>query len=106
MTDLQEDHDNHSEQKKPRTFSEILLGFGLSAGAYLLIFLVTFGSSFQTIHLIFDFIILAAFVFLTVRYSRTGHKTAAVIMLILISPAILLLLLTGACFLSLKNTHF
>lgn len=83
--------------KKPNTLLDILLGLGLSAAAYFIIWLTTTVRMPVVFILLVDFVVLVALGFLSVRFLRRGHKPAGATMLILISPAILGLLIFGAC---------
>lgn len=89
--------DGQANGKKPNTLLDILLGLALSAAAYFVIWLTTTVRMPVVFILLVDFVVLVALGFLSVRFLRRGHKPAGVTMLILISPAILGLLIFGAC---------
>ncbi|HEY5586251.1 MAG TPA: hypothetical protein VIK78_17380 [Ruminiclostridium sp.] len=106
MNDFQEGSDNFNNSidnsnpppsKNPNTVLDVFMGIGISAIAYALTWFVFRGQYNAMITVLIDFIIIAAFGFLTVRFFRTNHKVSAIIMLALISPVILNLLLLGAC---------
>lgn len=89
--------DGQSNGKKPNTLLDILLGLALSAVAYFIIWLTTTVRMPVVFILLVDFVVLVALGFLSVRFLRRGHKPAGATMIILISPAILGLLIFGAC---------
>ena len=89
--------DGQSNGKKPNTLLDILLGLALSAAAYFVIWLTTAVRMPVVFILLVDFVVLVALGFLSVRFLRRGHKPAGTTMIILISPAILGLLIFGAC---------
>ena len=91
------DNNKLPQNKKPNTIIDLLIGAGISAIAYSLIWFVSIGKFPGSVIALIDFIILAAFGFLTVKFFRKGHTAAAIIMLVLITPSILGLLLLGAC---------
>lgn len=79
------------------TLYEFLTGVAVSAFAYLIIWFITFGKLRFTYSALIDLLIVAAAIFLTVKLHRTGHRTAATTIIVLISPAILALLIMGSC---------
>jgi hypothetical protein len=107
MTDFPEGSDNFDRDvdniepkanKKPNIILDLLMGVGISAAAYgLIITLLAYAKILGSIKGIISFIILGAFVFLTVKFFRTEHIAAATIMLVLILPCILFMMLFGAC---------
>jgi hypothetical protein len=76
---------------------DLLMGAAISAAAYILIWLVSVGRYPSAVQALVYFVVLAVFIFFTVRFLRRGHSPAGIIMLIAVSPAILVLLLWGAC---------
>ncbi|WP_010681330.1 hypothetical protein [Acetivibrio cellulolyticus] len=106
MNDFQEgpdifnaDSDNNRSAgaKKPNVFLDILMGVGISAITYFLGRLIPLTKFPSTIIALIYFILLGAFVFLTVKFFRTMHTAAAITMLVSVSPFIFSLLLIGAC---------
>jgi hypothetical protein len=95
MNDNQDNSNNTG--KKPETMIQILMGFGISLAAYALTIGIGYLTKTMAATSIIGSIILALFAFLIVRFFRTGYKTAAITMLIFISPLIASLLLFGAC---------
>lgn len=95
MSDNQ--NDSNEMRKKPSTVIQILIGLGISLLAYALTILPGYVVNNYPIAAIFDLVILVVFGFLIVRFFRTGYTAAAVTMLILITPALFILLLFGAC---------
>jgi hypothetical protein len=91
------DKDNLQHTKKPNTFLDLLMGLVISAVTYAIIWFVSVGRYPMTISALVDFAILVAFGFLVVKFFRKAHTAAAIIMLVLISPGVLVLLLFGAC---------
>lgn len=86
------------QNKTPNTWVDLLIGFGISAAAYALIWFASVGNFIPvSILVLVDLVIVAILGFLIVKFFRTGHKPAAIIMLVLVSPGILSLLLFGAC---------
>lgn len=90
-------NNNLPHLKKPNTILDLLMGLAISAAAYILIWFVSTGMFPVIVIALVDFAVLAAFGFLIVKFFRTSHIAAAIIMLVLISPCILALLLWGAC---------
>jgi hypothetical protein len=92
-----ESSDKPHQPGKPNTLLDLLIGTGISAAAYALIwFASTRRIPIIAIALI-CLVVLAVFGFLTVKFFRTAHTAAAVIMVILMSPGLFALLLFGAC---------
>ncbi|HEX9063348.1 MAG TPA: hypothetical protein VF941_24515 [Clostridia bacterium] len=89
--------DNQPNEKKPNVLLDILIGIGISVVAYALILFVSNGMLSTGIAVLITLLTVAAYVFLIVKFFRTSHTAAAVVMIISISPAILVLLLWGAC---------
>lgn len=82
--------------KKPNTLKDILTGFGISAAAYAIIWLAGIGLPGSLMALT-CLAVVGIFGFITVKFFRKGHTAAAIIMLTMISPALLAILLYGAC---------
>jgi len=85
------------QNKKKNTGRNLLLGFGISAAAYICIWLIAITGLPRSVMALSYFVILGIFGFLTVKFFRIGYTVAAIIMLALISPILLALLLFGAC---------
>jgi len=88
-----------SQGKKPGVWSDLLIGIGLPAIAYLVIWAASFTKTVYSggIAAFCDLVIIAVLSFLVVKLLRTDHKLAAVLILVLASPLVLGLLLFGAC---------
>lgn len=95
MSDNQNNTNN--TENKPNTFIQILIGLGISFGAYVLTIGISSLFNTMAVTAMVAFVVLTLFAFLVVRFFRTGYKAAAITMLIFISPLIVLLLLLGAC---------
>ncbi len=85
------------EKKAPNTLQDLAMGAGISLATYFLIWSVTRTGSPITYVVLMDALIIACFGILVVKFFRTNHVSAAVVMLILIAPVILGLLLLGSC---------
>lgn len=88
---------NPPHHKKPNALLEMLMGIGISAVTYVLLWFASTGRYPVAVKALADIVILAAFIFLTVKLLRNVHKIAAVTMLALISPGIFWMMLFGAC---------
>jgi len=106
MSDFQEGPENSHQDsgdnttppaKKPNVFFDVLVGVGISAAAYISLWVISSAGRPLAVIALLDFIILAAFLFLTVKFFRTGHTVAGLIMIVAIAPGVFALLLFGAC---------
>lgn len=86
-----------NDLKKPNTWLDILMGLGISAAAYALIWFASTRRIPVIAVALICLALLAVFGFLTVKFFRKAHTAAAVTMIILISPGVFALLLFGAC---------
>lgn len=90
-----ENFDNEPHKKKPNVILDILIGIGISALTYALIwYFVTLSA---IVGVLFILVING---FLVVKFFRMAHEAAAITILVSITPAVLLLLLFGACAIS------
>lgn len=104
MEEFPKGHDNFNHRfddnqppKGPNVLLDILMGIGISVAAYALMLFVSNGILSTGIAVLIDLLAVAVYVFLIVKFFRTSHTAAAVVMIVFISPAILVLLLWGAC---------
>ena len=92
---------NESQVKKPNVWLDLLMGFGISAAAYAVVWIISSISVPMTVNVLVYFVTLGVFVFFIIKFFRMKHTAAAIIMLILISPVTFALILLGACALTL-----
>ena len=81
----------------PTPGKDLLLGIGISILAYgyiMLVFILGLPMAFVSILILAIFCVIA---FLIVKFFRTNRTNTAVIMIVLIAPAVLFTLLFGSC---------
>lgn len=85
------DSNNQPSKKKPNIILDILIGIGISAITYALLWY------FVKLSIVGILFILVVNVFLIVKFFRTAYTAAATIILVFITPVVFFLLLLGAC---------
>lgn len=97
MKDMNTENNGEPTPKKPDPSKDLLIGAGISVLTYVVIWVLSIIKLPMTVMALMDGAILVAFGFLVVKFFRTNHTNAAVIMLVFISPGLLVLLLFGSC---------
>lgn len=97
MKDMNTENNGEPTPNRPDPSKDLLLGAGISVLTYAVIWLLSLIHLPMTVMALIDAGILSAFGFLVVKFFRTNHTNAAVIMLVFISPGLLVLLLFGSC---------
>lgn len=81
----------------PTPGKDLLLGIGISILAYGFIMLLFISGFPMTFVSLFSLLIFSVIGILIVKFFRTKRTNAAVIMIVLIAPALILTLLIGSC---------
>jgi len=112
MSEVSEDNfnsDNKNLSKKPSVVLDVFIGIGISTLTCVLGILLLYSQFPNTIKTLASFSIIAVFTFCCVKFFRTKHTIAAIIMLSLTGPllliALLVLLIYGACSFMLNGLH-
>lgn len=90
------DNNNSPQSKKAKTLIEILRGLGISAAAYIIIWLALF-VRIPALAMGIAILELAVLGFITVKFYRLKRMVVATTILVLITPLLLAMLLLGAC---------
>jgi hypothetical protein len=78
-----------------------LLAFSILPWIFLVVISSIQGKSLKTAMAVVLYILIAAAIFLSIRSLRKGYRITGIAMLIIVLPLVVMLLLSGACYISL-----